>query len=178
MKRRLVFINLLIFAGVLIFVAWLRSSWESFEQEHDLEGMIESAQQEEGSASPLRVEPMGQAEPFSEFVVISEKTLFAEDRRPEVVEVEVEAEVETPEVVEEEPPEWAARPMLHGVSEVGGKRQGVMTVFEGNESNGELRSVVIGELVQGYWVDEIGATTLRLRWGSHNPWKGCLKGVM
>jgi len=118
MKRRVVFINLLIFAGALIFAAWLRSSWESFEQEHDLEGIIESAQQEGGSASPSRVEPMGQAEPFSQFVVISERTLFAEDRRPEVV--EVEAEVEAPAVAEEEPPKWAARPMLHGVSEVGG----------------------------------------------------------
>ena len=166
MKRRVVFINLLIFAGVLIFAARLRSSWESFQQEHNLEGIIESAQQAGGSASPLRVEPMGQARPFSQFVVISEKTLFAEDRRPEVV--EVEAGVELPAVVAEEPPKWAARPMLHGVSEVGGKKQGVMTVFEGNQKTGELRSVEVGDLVQGYWVDEIGDTTMRLRWGSRN----------
>jgi len=58
--------------------------------------------------------------------------------------------------------------MLHGVSVVGGKRQGVMTVFEGNQKQGELRSVEVGDLVQGYWVDEIGETIMRLRWGDRD----------
>ena len=58
--------------------------------------------------------------------------------------------------------------MLHGVSAVGGKRQGVMTVFEGKQKTGELRNVEVGDLVQGYWVDEIGETTLRLRWGDRD----------
>ncbi len=109
---------------------------------------------------------MGQPGPFSGFVVIAEKTLFAENRRPESEEEVVE--VEEPTVVVEEPPEWAARPMLHGVSAVRGKRRGVMTVFEGNQKTGELRNVQVGDLVQGYWVDEIGKTTMRLRWGSRN----------
>jgi len=43
-----------------------------------------------------------------------------------------------------------------------------MTVFEGNQKTGELRNVEVGDLVQGYWVDEIGETTMRLRWGSRN----------
>ncbi len=43
-----------------------------------------------------------------------------------------------------------------------------MTVFEGNQKTGELRNVEVGDLVQGYWVDEIGETTLRLRWGDRN----------
>ncbi len=165
MKRRVVLINLLIFAGVVIFAARFRSVWESFEQEHNLEGIIESAQQEEGSPGPSPVKPMGQAEPFSNFVVVSEKTLFAEGRRPES---EEEVVVEEPTVVVEEPPKWAARPMLHGVSAVGGKRLCVVTVFEGDQKTGELRNVQVGDLVQGYWVDEIGETTMRLRWGSRN----------
>ncbi len=43
-----------------------------------------------------------------------------------------------------------------------------MTVFEGNQTQGELRSVRVGDLVQGYWVDEIGETTIRLRWGDRD----------
>ena len=81
---------------------------------------------------------------------------------------EAEVVVQDPGLVVEEPPKWAARPMLHGVSAVGGKRQGVMTVFEGKQKTGELRNVEVGDLVQGYWVDEIGETTLRLRWGDRD----------
>jgi hypothetical protein len=166
MKRRVVLINVLIFAGVVIFAARFRSTWESFEQVNSLEGIVTSAQQDGGSAGPSRVEPMGQAEPFSQFVVVSQKTLFAESRRPQAEEGEVV--VQDPGLVVEEPPKWAARPMLHGVSAVGSRRLGVMTVFEGNQKTGELRNVEVGDLVQGYWVDEIGETTLRLRWGDRD----------
>jgi hypothetical protein len=164
MKRRVVLINLLVFVGVVIFATRFRSGWESFEQGNSLEGIVEKAQQGE-SKGPSPVKPMGQPGAFSEFVVVSDKTLFAEDRRPESQE---EVVVQDPAVITEEPPKWAARPMLHGVSVMGDKRQGVMTVFEGNQKQGELRSVEIGDLVQGYWVDEIGETTLRLRWGNRN----------
>jgi len=157
-------INLLVFVGVVIFATRFRSGWESFEQGNSLEGIVEKAQQGE-SKGPSPVKPMGQPGAFSEFVVVSDKTLFAEDRRPESQE---EVVVQDPAVITEEPPKWAARPMLHGVSVMGDKRQGVMTVFEGNQKQGELRSVEIGDLVQGYWVDEIGETTLRLRWGNRN----------
>ena len=163
MKRRVVLINLLIFAGVVIFAGLFRYAWESFEQRHNLEGIVASAQQRGESPGPSPVKPMGQAESFSEFVVVSEKTLFAEDRRPKS---EEEVLVEKPTVVVEESPKWAARPMLHGVSTVGEKRLGVVTAFEGNQETGELRNVQVGDLVQGYWVDEIGETTMRLRWGS------------
>ena len=166
MKRRVVLINVLIFAGVVIFAARFRSTWESFKQEHNLQGIIESAQQEGGSAGPSPVEPMGRPGPFSEFVMVSQRTLFAENRRPQAEEGEVA--LQDPGLIVEEPPKWAARPMLHGVSAVGGKRQGVVTVFEGNQKQGELRSVEVGDLVQGYWVDEIGETTMRLRWGDRN----------
>ena len=108
MKRRVVLINVLIFAGVVIFAARFRSTWDSFEEEHNLQETIESAQQDGGSPSPSRVEPMGQAEPYSQFVVVSQKTLFAESRRPASEEAEVV--VQDPGLVVEEPPKWAARP--------------------------------------------------------------------
>jgi len=165
MKRRIVLINLLILVVVILFAALFTSAWQSFQQANNLESIVDRAQQAGGSSSPARVKRIDQSGPFSEFVVISERTLFAEDRRPEAVE---EVEGQDPTEVEEEPPKWAARPMLHGVSFVGGKGQGVVTVFEGNSKTGELRSVVVGDLVQGYWVDEIGETTMSLRWGSRN----------
>ena len=166
MKRRVVLINVLIFAGVVMFAARFRSNWESFKQEHNLQGIIVSAQQGGESPSLSPVKPMGRPGPFSEFVVVSQRTLFAESRRPQPEEGEVV--VQDPGLVVEEPPKWAARPMLHGVSAVGGKRQGVVTVFEGNQKQGELRSVEVGDLVQGYWVDEIGETTISLRWGDRD----------
>ncbi len=165
MKRRVVLINVLIFAGVVIFATRFRSAWESFEQGNSLEGIVATAQQDGGSAGPSSVESMGRPGPFSEFVVVSQRTLFAESRRPESQE---EVVVQDPGLVVEEPPKWAARPMLHGVSAVGGRRLGVMTVFEGKQKQGELRSVEVGDLVQGYWVDEIGETTIRLRWGDRD----------
>ncbi len=164
MKRRVVFINVLILAGVLILAARLRSSWAAFEQDNDLERIFDGTQQE--SLSPSGVEPMSQPGSFPQFVVIAEKTLFAEDRRPWSEEEVVAVEVEEPAVVVEEPPKWATRPMLHGVSAVRGKRQGIMTVFE--DKTGELRKVQVGDLVQGYWVDEIGTKTMRLRWGDRD----------
>ncbi len=166
MKRRVVLINVLIFAGVVIFATRFRSAWESFEQGNSLEGIVASAQQDGGSAGPSSVESMGRPGPFSEFVVVSQRTLFAESRRPQAEEGEVV--VQDPGLVVEEPPQWAARPMLHGVSAVGSRRLGVMTVFEGKQKQGELRSVEVGDLVQGYWVDEIGETTMTLRWGNRN----------
>ena len=165
MKRRVVLINLVVFVGVVIFATRFRSGWESFEQSNRLEGIVESAQQGGGKA-PSPVKSMGQPGSFSEFSVVSDRTLFAEDRRPESQEAVVVAQ--DPGVITEEPPKWASRPMLHGVSVMGGKRQGVVTVFEGNQKQGELISVEVGDLVQGYWVDEIGETTLRLRWGNRN----------
>ncbi len=89
MKRRVVLINVLIFAGVVVFATRFRSAWESFEQGNNLEGIIESAQQDGGSAGPSPVKPMGQAEPFSQFVVVSQRTLFAESPRPQPEEGEV-----------------------------------------------------------------------------------------
>ena len=166
MKRRVVLINVLIFAGVVTFATRFRSAWESFEQGNSLEGIVATAQQNGGSAGPSSVESMGRPGPFSQFVVVSQRTLFAESRRPQSEEGEVV--VQDPGLVVEEPPKWAARPMLHGVSAVGSRRLGVMTVFEGNQKTGELRNVEVGDLVQGYWVDEIGETTIRLRWGDRD----------
>ena len=81
MKRRVVLINVLIFAGVVIFATRFRSAWESFEQGNSLEGIVATAQQVGESAGPSPVELMGQPGPLSEFVVVSQTTLFTDSRR-------------------------------------------------------------------------------------------------
>ncbi|MDA2933890.1 hypothetical protein MYX82_06055 [Acidobacteria bacterium AH-259-D05] len=162
MKQRVVFINFFILIGIILFAARFTSAWESFEQTHSLDQMVNSAQTEFRGAGQLGAEPMEPPPPFSDFIVISERNLFAEDRRPPSVEEE-EEEPEA-EIVEEEPPKWAGRPTLYGVSVVGGKRQAILTVFEGNPATQQLRTIHVGDLVQGYTVAEIGDTIVRLRW--------------
>ncbi|MDA2923674.1 hypothetical protein MYX65_03285 [Acidobacteria bacterium AH-259-L09] len=160
MKRRTVFVNILILAGIVIFAERLTSAWENFQQAHNLQQIVSRAQREGTTVGQLGVEPIQRVQTFADFMVIFEKNLFREDRRPEEsVETSGEAAEKQPEL-----PKWAARPIVHGVSAVRGKRQAIVTVFEGKQSKGELRTVKVGDLVQGYTVAGIGDTVVKLRW--------------
>jgi hypothetical protein len=158
MKRRVVVINFCMLMGIILMAMRFISAWESFEEANSLEQIASSAGREalEGSSG---VAPMGSPLPFSDFIVISERNLFAEDRRPPAVEEEEVAEVES---VVEEPPKWTDRPTLHGVSVMKGERQAIFTSFESGQ--GVLHNIRIGDWVQGYQVAEIGDSMVRLRW--------------
>ena len=158
MKRRVVVINFCMLMGIILMAMRFISAWESFGEANSLEQIATSAGREamEGSSG---VEPMGSPLPFSDFIVISERNLFAEDRRPPAVEEEEVSEVES---VIEEPPKWTDRPTLHGVSVMKGKRQAILTSFETGQ--GVLYNIRIGDWVQGYQVVEIGDSMVRLRW--------------
>ena len=160
MKRRVVFINFLILVGIIIFAVRFISAWEGFEREYNLVQIVNEVQSEERSAQDLDMEPIPQPQPFSDFIVVSERNLFAEDRRPP----SVEEESPPPEIPEEKPPKWADRPILHGVSSAGGKRQAIMTVFGDNQKKSQLRTIEVGDPVQGYTVSEIGNTLVKLKW--------------
>ncbi len=161
MKRRVVVINFVMLVGIILMAIRFISLWESFEEANGLEQIVGRTEGRE--AGPLGVEPMSPSLPFSDFIVISERTLFAEDRRPPAVEEEEEEEEESDtEIVVEAPPQWTNRPTLHGVSVVRGKRQAILTSFEGGP--GGLRTVHVGDSVQGYRVAEIGDSIVRLRW--------------
>ena len=138
----------------------LISAWESFNEANSLEQIAGTAERS-ALEGPSDVEPMSPSPPFSDFIVISERNLFAEDRRPPAVEEELEAAAVVPV---EEPPKWSGRPTLHGVLVMGGEKQAILTVFEGNEGAGQLRTIHVGDRVQGYTVAGIQQTTVRLRW--------------
>ena len=160
MKRRVVVINFCMLMGIILMAMRFISAWESFEEANSLEQIASSAGREamEGSSG---VAPMGSPLPFSDFIVISERNLFAEDRRPPAVEGESEVETAVPV---EAPPKWTGRPTLHGVSAMGGGWQAILTVFEGDGAAGQLRTVRVGDSVQGYKVAEIGDSIVRLTW--------------
>ena len=159
MRGRIVFINLLLLVGVL-FLAWrLQSGGKTFEQTYSLEKMVEAAQ-----AEPVLLtlpDVLGVEEPQSlpTFLVVSERNLFAEDRRPKSEETEETSQA----LPQEKPPAWPARPALHGISEVGGQKRAVVTTYD-KPNQGKLRTVQVGDLVQGFTLAEIQETTIRLQW--------------
>ena len=164
MKRRVVFINFCMLVGIVLMAIRFISAWESFEEVYSLEQIVKRT--EGRNAALLDVEPMSPSPPFSDFIVISERNLFSEDRRPPPPGVEQEDEVSEDEIVVEEPPKWTNRPALHGMSVVGGKWQAILTSFEGGPG-GKLRTVQVGDSVQGYRVADIGDAIVKLRWKDH-----------
>ncbi|MEE8161341.1 MAG: hypothetical protein V3T61_06865, partial [Acidobacteriota bacterium] len=109
MRGRIVFINLLLLVGVL-FLAWrLQSGGKTFEQTYSLEKMVEAAQ-----AEPVLLtlpDVLGVEEPQSlpTFLVVSERNLFAEDRRS----TSDTSEETSQALTQEKPPAWRVRPALH-----------------------------------------------------------------
>ena len=137
------------------------SAWKSFEEAYSLEQIVNRT---EGRDAPFfGINPMSPPLPFSDFIVISERNLFSEDRRPPAVEEEEEEEGAEAEIVIEEPPEWTNRPLLHGLTVIKGQRQAILTSFEAGPP-GQVRNVGVGDSVQGYRVAEIEESIVRLRW--------------
>ncbi len=164
MKRRVVFINFFMLMGIGLIAMRFISAWENFEKAYSLERIVNRT---EGRDAPFSgIEPMSPSLPFSDFIVISERNLFSEDRRPPAVEEEEEGEGAEEEIAEEEPPTWTDRPFLHGLSVVNGKRQAILTATEDGQP-AQVRTVYVGDSVQGYRVAEIGDSVVRLRWKDH-----------
>ncbi|MEE8348592.1 MAG: hypothetical protein V3R94_03410 [Acidobacteriota bacterium] len=161
MKRRVVVINFCMLMGIVLMAMRFISAWESFQEVSSVE-QIAGGTGRGAMAGPSGVAPMGPPPPFSDFIVISERNLFAEDRRPPAVE-EVPEGGETAKIAET-PPKWVGRPTLHGVFAMGAGRQAILTVFEGAEGAGQMRTVGVGDSVQGYQVAAIEDSMVRLRW--------------
>ena len=162
MKRRVVFINAFMLMGIIVLAVQFVSAWRSFEEDGSLEQIFNRAGVEGRDTDPLSVEPMSPSPPFSDFIVISERTLFAENRRPPSVEEEDE-EGDPEAKAAETGPNWLIRPILRGASNVGGKLA-ILTVFPGNRATERTDIVHIGDDVMGFTVAEIDATSVTLRW--------------
>ena len=159
MRRGILFVNLLLLLGVVLLADRLKTDWEIFEETSNLLSIVNGMLQQEEVAVPSAVASMEQPQSFPNFMVIWEKDLFREERRPEA-----ESIAEAGEQADEKAPKWRARPLLHGVSEVGGKKQAIMTVYKKKSKSGQMRTVEIGDEVQGYTVAGIGDTVVRLSW--------------
>ena len=156
MRGRIVSINLLLLVGVLLLAWQLRSGWKTFEQTYSPRKTVEAAQ-----AEPVLLtlpDVLGVEEPrtLPTFLVVSERNLFSEDRRST-------SEETSQALTQEKPPAWPARPTLHGVSSVGGQKRAVVTTYE-KPNQGKLRTVQVGDAVQGFEVAAIQETTMRLQW--------------
>ena len=161
MKRRAVVVNFVILVGIIVFAMRFISAWEGFREQHNLVTIVSGAPSNGADTRQPSVEPMAGAQPFSDFIVISERNLFREDRRPPAVVVEAEEE----EAPQAKPPKWSSRPVLHGVSTLAGRRQAIMTVFSSsNAKESQMKSVEVGTSVQGYEVSEIQDTLVKLQW--------------
>lgn len=155
MGRRILFINLILLAGLLALSWQLVSNWQEFDAEEKLRVVISENHLERVE----RVEPVSVAdreEEFSDVMVIAERDLFSPDRRLEIVEGEEDQEPKAPE--------FPKRPQMSGVSEIDGVRKALLTIFASAKGPGQSRMVTVGEPVQGYVVETIEDTTLTLRW--------------
>ena len=164
-KRQIVGLNFLILAGIFGLTWGVTSAWKIFEKNHNFNDpdstllrRIASSLEDQAEEEPkFQVQPVENPQSIADFMVIPEKNLFAEDRQPGLLET-------SESDGEEQPPVWSARPILRGVSQSGGRRQGLLTVFEAKPGQGQMRRVRLGDLVQGYAVSEITNSLVKLEW--------------
>ena len=158
MRQGIVLLNLLLVAGVGLLGQRLISGWRHFQQST----RQEVYQRINRSPAPVE-EPAFKTEvtrPFNDYLEIYERNLFKPERRPDPP--GTGAPVPPPK-----PPPLPIKPTLHGVSTIRGEQRAFLTVFAGKKNQGESRTVMLGDPVQGYRVGEITPTTVTLVWNHH-----------
>ena len=159
MRQGILLLNLLLVAGVGLLGQRLVSNWRHF-QESTWRDVYERINRD---PAPPREESFGPdvTQPFSAYLEVHERNLFNPRRRPE----EELAPKQDP--APRKPPPLPIKPTLHGVSAIRGEQRAFLTVFEGKKNQGESRTVMLGDPVQGYRVGEITPTTVTLVWNDH-----------
>ncbi len=159
MGRRLLFLNLLLVAGIGICAQQVLSAWRSFQSEENVNLMIENASRAAGAEPVETSDVVGDEVLSHDFFVIAERDLFRPERHPAS---EADADASVLEV-----PEFPKRPQMHGATTIGGEQKAFLTLFDSPKSTGSPRIVGLGETVQEYTVAEITGTTVTLRWNDH-----------
>ena len=155
MGRRLLLINVLILVGIVVLARYVTNAWQTFEDTQNLSSVLGPVRGGHTQDASIEVPPP--PEPplaFPDFTVIAEKDLFMPERHP--------APVEETKIVQ--PPPMPKNPSLNGILNNGGKKQALVTVFEGNNPKGTSRQVNVGDDIQGWTVSEIADTTMKLSW--------------
>ena len=158
MRQGMLLLNLLLVAGVGLLGQRLVSNWRDF-QESTRQDVYQRINR---SPAPPEEASFGQAatRPFNDYLEIHERNLFKPERRPDP------PGGGTP-VPPAKPPPLPIKPTLHGVSTIRGVQRAFLTVFAGKKNQGESRTVMLGDMVQGYRVGEITPTTVTLVWNHH-----------
>ena len=158
MRQGILLLNLLLVAGVGLLGQRLISDWRHFREStrQDVYQRINRGPAPLEDAS-FRQEP---TRPFNDYLEIHERNLFKPERRPDPVGTGTPAPPR-------KPPPLPIKPTLHGVSTIRGEQRAFLTVFAGKKNQGESRTVMLGDPVQGYRVGEITPTTVTLVWNHH-----------
>ncbi len=156
MGRRLLLVNVLILVGIVLLARYVTNAWQSFEETQNVTSVLGPVRGGQPPDASIEVPPPPEApQAFPNFTVIAEKDLFMPERRP-APPPDQQAAVT--------PPPMPKNPSLNGVLNNGGKKQALVTIFEGNNPKGTSRQVSVGDDIQGWTVSEIADTTMKLRW--------------
>lgn len=157
-RRRILFLNVVLFLLVSLVAYQLVASWESFEDQNDLQQVLRRAQDRVEVENVPSLELAANTQLEHDFFVVAERDLFSPERRLE------ESEPDEVEVVEA--PEFPQRPEMLGAATINGRQQAYLTVYSSRSgrNQGESRTVEMGDDVQGYTVADITETTVTLRW--------------
>jgi len=150
-------VNLLLLLGVILLAERLKTDWMTFEKINDVASTVDAMLQQDEFSLMAGASSMRQAEGFPYFTVIWEKDLFREDRRPKAGGTAGQVERGDRKIAR-----WQFRPVLHGVMQVREKKQAIMTIYENKNKSGHLRTVEIGDEIQGYIVTGIEDSIVRL----------------
>lgn len=156
MAKKIVFVNVLLLACVLALAYHLVGAWEEFESQRNLKSILARAEGHAVGADEAPIGNVASSAVLPDLAVIGERDLFRPERRPP------SSEPTAPVVVEA--PKFPKRPQMQGASQVGGDWRALLTVFDSNRAQGDLRQVGMGDQVQGYQVTEITDTTVVLQW--------------
>jgi hypothetical protein len=152
MGRRLLFLNILLLAGVGLLAQRLVVSWQEFKEDPPRVQSVESRPVEVVAPSG-----MARAEPLSQFLSIPERDLFSQQRAPQASAVGDEEAEQAPEIAKD--------PELLSVFSLGGEKEAVINVFEGRRAKQATKqNVKIGDSVLGYTVTKIEDTYAVLTW--------------
>lgn len=160
MARRILLLNLLLLSLVAVAAYELVQSWQGYEQEQNLARILEQAKAQIGRTKVSTGAEVTQDPPIHDFFVIGERDLFSPDRRPTPVDADQQAAPEAPKFPKD--------PEMMGVSETGGMKRALLTVFDTPRSKGDSNSYALGDFVQGWAVSDITNTTVTLKWNDQS----------
>ncbi len=152
MGRKLLLLNLIMLAGIVVLAQHFVAAWKEFEGSVNV---VPSMPKRELTVSvPEPPEPI---EALAGFLIIPERNLFSPMRGAEPDEDAEEAEEQAPTI--------AVEPDLLSVMSFGDTREAVLNVYQGRRGREATTTVVrLGDEVQGWEVTEIGDDRVVISW--------------